>query len=140
LYEARNMAINWAISDSNISVWLYIDTDNNSNKLQFFSYPYSFTWLLITNVLWPDIKLLKTYDLQPGIEITSIALEKKWLFFFESITWNWSYYYWDSNNIRNNINIDGGEIKINLSYKWASIWSPLAWELIYYTNTNIVDY
>lgn len=138
LYEARNMAINWTSSGSNISVWIYMDAENNSNKLQFFSYPHYYTWAQIVNNLWTDIKLIKTYDLQPGINITNINWENNWLFFFESISWSWAYYYFDSNGTRNNI--VNKEIKINLSYKWAAIWSPLAWELIYYTNTNIVDY
>lgn len=140
LYEVRNMAINWAYSNSNISVWLYIDAEGNSNKLQFFSYPFLYTWAQITNILSPDIKLIKTYDLQPNINIIDIDWYTKGLFLFESITWNGLYYYWDSTGTRNNINIADNEIKINLSYKWAPIWSPLAWELIYYTNTNIVDY
>lgn len=137
LYEARNMAINGVSSGSNLSIWLYLDAQNNSNNLQFFSYPYSFSGTDISNEISSDIKLIKTYKLLPNINILDIDWKDNWLFFFESITGSGSYYYWE-NNTKNEIT--NNEIKINISYNGAVIWTSLFWELTYFTNTNIVDY
>lgn len=142
LYEARNMAINWIsnwISNWwNKSIWLYIDLEKSSNTLNFYLYPYFFTWAQITNTISSDIELLKTYTLIEGMQIKSIAWQNNWLFLFEAITWNWKYFYWDS--LWNKQNITNNEIQIDFSFKDAIIWSPLYWKLNYFTKTNIVDY
>ena len=138
LYEARNMAINWTSSGSNLSVWLYFDSsDSSKNSLSFLSYPYSFTWSQITNNIWWQVNLIKTIELQPWIEINTVNWEPNWLFFFEAINGKWKYYYWDSSWIRNDI--VSREIDLGFSYKNSS--SPnLKKEIKYYTETNIVDY
>ena len=137
LYEVRNMAINWISDVSNVSMWLYIDVENNPNLLQFYSYPYSFTWSQITNELNSNIKLVKSYELIDWMDIKSITWESKFLFFFDSITWDWKYFYFNESWRHDFI---WNEIEILFSYKGATIGSPLSWELKYFTKTNIVDY
>lgn len=138
LYEARNMAINGATETSNVSVWLYINIEDSKQEINFISYPHSYTWSQITNELWTEIMLIKKYKLLPDIDIVNIDSNNNALFFFESITWDWHYYTWDSS--WNKTEISAAEIDINVSYKWASLWTPLSWKLQYFTNTNIVDY
>lgn len=135
LYEARNLAINWTESGSNISVWLYFDK-SNWNELSFFSYPYTYTWAQITNILDDNIQLIKKYNLQPNVNITWINSQNNGLFFFDAITWYWKYYYFDGS--RQDFSWD--KINISFSYNNADPWSPLSWEVIYFTETNIVDY
>lgn len=137
LYEVRNMAINWISDVSNVSMWLYIDVKNNPNLLQFYSYPYSYTWSQITNELNSNIKLVKSYELIDWMDIKSIAWKSKFLFFFDAITWDWKYFYFNESWRHDFI---WNEIEILFSYKGATIGSPLSWELKYFTGTNIVDY
>jgi len=138
LYETRNMAVNWISDWTNKSIWLWIDLWVNDNVLKLYSYPFSFTWSQIINQETPDIKLIKTYSLTKWMGIKKIAWKDNILFYFDAITWNWKYFFWDSSWIRNDINLD--EIEINFSYKNALETSPLFWKLKYFTKTNIVDY
>jgi len=160
LYEARNMAINWfanwtnSSNESNRSVWLYIDILNNPSELQFFSYPHSYTWSEIINNPLSDtnINLIKKHTLIEWMKIKSIHWHDYWLFFYDAITWNWKYFYydlslnlWDTNLILEDNNLileefSETEIKIDFSFKGADEWSPLYWKIKYLTNTNIVDY
>jgi len=137
LYEVRNMAINWISNVSNVSMWLYIDVENNPNLLQFYSYPYTFTWSQITNELGSDIKLVKSYELIDWININSIDWQKKFLFIFDSISWDGKYYYFNESWKQKFV---WDEVEILFSYKNATIGSPLSWKLKYFTKTNIVDY
>jgi hypothetical protein len=44
LYEARNMAINGQSSNNqNVSVGVFLDSQNSKNKVIVFTYPFSFT-------------------------------------------------------------------------------------------------
>ena len=138
LYEARNMAINWMSNDYNRSVWLYVDVTNNPLQIQFISYPYTFTWSQITNIISSDIEIIKTYDLIKWMEIRSVNWKNNLLFYFNAITWEWSYFYWDSS--WNRLDIIDTEIEVDFSYKEALEWSPLYWKIKYFTKTNIVDY
>lgn len=135
LYEARNMAINWTQSGSNVSIWLYFNK-NESNKISFFSYPYTFTGAQITNNLNEDIKLIKEYNLEQNVNITWIDWKENGLFFFQAITWNWDYFYFKPSQNK----FENDEIKISFSYNNAEPWSILSWEITYFTKTNIVDY
>ena len=56
------------------------------------------------------------------------------MFYYESITWNWSFYKDETftNSISDNI------IEIDFSYKWAT--NNLKKTLDYYTKTYISDY
>lgn len=137
LYEARNMAINWISDWSNKSIWLYIDIDEK-DTLTFFSYPHTFTWSQITNQISSDIEFIKSYKLLEWMELRSIMWKNNWLFFFDAITWKWKYYYWD--DLWNRQIISDNKINIDFSFKNATPWSSLYWELIYFTKTNIVDY
>ena len=138
LYEARNMAINWTSSGSNLSIWLYFDSRKaHKGSIRFLSYPYTFTWSQIAREPWGQVNLLKTINLQTWIEINSIDAKSNWLFLFDAISWKGKYYYWDS--FWNKKEILTPEIKINFSYKNSD--SPnLKKEIIYYTKTNIADY
>jgi hypothetical protein len=139
LYEARNMALHWVVDASNVSVWLSFDTsDEYKDKIRFFSYPHSFSGAEIIPAISADIKLLKTYTLQPGMQIDSVNGQNNTLFFFESISGNGTYSYTDNLNLKQLITDD--IIKINYSFWWASAGTNLAWEIKYLTKTNIVDY
>ena len=139
LYDARNMAINWAIwenwlliSDKNLSVWVYFDIRDNK-KLKLIFYPYDVKEVDII-VSWSNIK---TYNLQKGIQIDNINWSDNLLFFFKSITWDVKYYKFDSYWVKREFSWN--EINMNVSYKWTS--SPnLKKKITYFTNTNIVDY
>lgn len=141
LYDARNMAINWISSGSNSSIWVYLDSANK-NKIQFLSYPYTFSWSSITPTISADIKLIKEVTLEQWIQIDKIWVtsldttwKSNWLFFFNSITWSWEFYTFSPNG---NIPDENAKIKIDISYMWSS--SPwLTQSLFYYTKTNIVD-
>lgn len=138
LYESRNMAVNWAIWNQwNVSIWVYFDTSSIlNNQIKVFSFPHDMDKLNILNTEWWNIRLIKTLTLKKWILIEKI--EDKWnlLFFFDSITWNLSYYnwvWWTRNNVTDDI------VSINFSFKWST--SPnLNKTINYYTNTNIIDY
>lgn len=138
LYESRNMAINWAIWNQwNVSIWVYFDTSSTlNNQIKVFSFPHDMDKLNILNSEWWDIRLLKTLTLKKWILIDKIEDKKNLLFFFDSITWELSYYNWISWT-RNNVTDD--IVSINFSFKWST--SPnLNKTINYYTNTNIIDY
>ncbi len=140
IYEARNLAINGLAddtTDSNVSVWLYIDTRDASNKImQYYSYdnlnpdflPSAFpaTW---------TVNLLKQKDLPNHIQFDSVASWSGALLFFQAITWSGSYYVDNGSFTR----VIDSEIDVNISYKWATT-PTLQWSIDYYTNTYIADY
>ena len=145
LYDARNMAINWTIgTDDNLSIGVYLDnSDINKNKLNIISYPYSYPdsthpidlpWGIDT-----DIKILKTHNLQKGVQIDGINWEDNMLFFFHAITWESKYYNWSLWSLSEFDTSLDSEINIDFSYKW-SISPNLISKITYFTNTNIVDY
>lgn len=142
LYNARNIAINWSSDNSwNTSIWIYLDTTPwNNTKIEYFSYPYSFSWSQIIPIEWWNIKKIKTIKFSGPVEINTVWWKDNLLFFFSSISWSWWYYYYNNNpipNTRHVLNLEN--IIINVSYKWTSaLW--LTKEIIYNTNTNIVDY
>ena len=125
LSESRNMAIHWVSSWSiNQSIWVYFDS-NNKNIIKIYSYDYN-------NRL--NRTKLKDIRIQTNIEVNKIWLNSTWLFFYESITWEWQFYEKldFTNHISDNI------INIEFSYKWAT--SNLIKTLEYYTKTYISDY
>jgi prepilin-type N-terminal cleavage/methylation domain-containing protein len=139
LYEWRNMAVNWSVQDSwNVSIWVYFDSrDTEKNKVKIFSYPHDIGILDINRVEWWSIKLLKTLVLKNGVEIDNIGWRDNLLFFYDSITWNLTYYNWGG-WLRNTVS---GEdiISINISYK-NSTSENLKRNIKYFTSTNIIDY
>lgn len=139
IYEARNMAINWFASDSNVSIGVAFDSQEEyRDVIRFFSYPHSFSGSQIQPVISDDIQLIKTYKLQPGIQIDSVADQKNALFFFWAISGIGEYSYRDATNIKQTFWQD--TIPISFSFWWAETWSPLAWQIQYLTKTNIIDY
>lgn len=138
LYESKNMAVNWAIwINWNVSIWVYFDTDLSwNNKIKVFSYPYNIQFSDIDKVEWWNVKLLKEYNLKNWVILNNIEWKNDILFLFESITWDLSYYTWES-NIRNTIEDD--IISLNFSYKWSDLVT-LNKTINYFTSTNIIDY
>jgi hypothetical protein len=128
------MAIYW-LDDwtSNKSVWIYFDKNSIKNSIKLYSYPYNFTWPK-NDFNSINVKLIKEIKLQPWIQIDKIWWKDNALFYFQAISWTWTYYYFAPNsNIFSNSKID-----IKFSYKnW---WSNLESKLEYYIKTNIVDY
>lgn len=138
LYEARNMAINWAVWTSwNVSIWVYFSTElSEFNEIKIFSYPYDMDTLNISFTESPEIKLIKTLKLRDWIKIDDVDWKTNLLFFYDSITWKITYYNWNS-GIKNQV--DKSIIPIKISYKWST--SPSLNKTInYFTNTNIIDY
>ena len=139
LYEARNMVLHGVAWDWNISVWIAFDTSvENKDKIRFYSYPHSYTGSQIVPAISGDIQLIKTYVLQPGMQIDAINSQNNALFFFESISWNGTYSYTDDFNAKQLITDD--ELDIVFSFWWADSGSNLAGKIKYFTKTNIVDY
>lgn len=137
LYESRNMAMNWAISNSwNVSIWVYFDS-LWKNEIKIFSYPHDIDNWKITYIIWKDgTELIKTLKLRKWIQIDSIEKLSNILFVFDAITWELNYYNWV--NWRRNTIIDD-EISINFSYKGSSS-KNLRRSIDYFTNTYIIDY
>jgi hypothetical protein len=132
------MAINWAVySTWNISIWVYFDNSDN-NKVKVFSYPFDIEQIDIDrNTSW-NINLVKEISIQNWVWIESIYGKNNFLFFFNSISWDLKYYYWDWLN-KVYINPVSENIDINISYKWSSSLN-LQRTLSYFTATNIIDY
>lgn len=138
LYESRNMAVNWAIwTEWNVSIWVYLEVLPDKNTyLKVFSYPHDIWEVNITNIEWWDVKLIKTVRLQKWVIIDNLEGRDNLLFFFNSITWNLTYYTWLWNE---KAKIDDNMISINISFKWSDL--PMLNKTInYYTETNIIDY
>lgn len=137
LYEGRNMATNgFSSGNTNQSIWLFFDTENNKWKITFLSFPYAATGsdIRFDN---PSAQVIKNRELEPWMQIDSIGGKKKVLFFFSAVYGEWHYYSWNSSNIREDITSD--EIPFIFSYKWS--WTgSLQSTLTYFTKTNIVDY
>jgi len=123
--ESRNLAIHWSNSWwINQSIWVYFDK-SNKNIIKIFSYDYDNK---------ANKSLLKEINIWKNIWIDNVSNNNKALFYFESITWSWSFYKDDTftDNIPDNV------IDINFSYKWAT--TSLKKTLKYYTKTYISDY
>lgn len=138
LSEARNFAINGVDYWSwNLSIWLYLDKD--SEKITFFSYPFSYTWSQITNSESWEIKKIKEIDLLQNIKVNSLSWStsyNNWLFFFEAISGKWKYLSFSPNSeITTNEN---WIISINISLWWATSWI-FTKTVDYYTKTNVVN-
>lgn len=138
LYEARNMAVNWAIWNNwNVSIWVYFDTNiYENNKIKVFSYPHNINNLDITYIEWWNVKLLKTLILKKWVQVDNIWGKTNLLFVFDSITWDLKYYNW-LQWLRTAVNED--IIDINFSFKGSSS-ENLNKTIKYFTSTNIIDY
>lgn len=137
LSEARNMAINWAVTNTwNISIWVYFDSSSNfsNNNIKIFSYPHNIDKININKEAWWNIHLIKTLQLKKWIIIDNIISKDNLLFFFESITWKLTYYTWEW---MNKIELEQDKIDITFSYKWST---NLNKTIEYFTNTNIMEY
>lgn len=144
-YEAKNMAVSWIkeikndtenYESENKAVWLYLTTQEWKNgKLVFYSYPYD-----VENdniVLWNEENIIKTNPLQEWIKINNLSNYWNLLFFFHSISWDLDIFTFNSENEK--IEILDEKIEIKFSYMNATT-SSLQKKLIYFRNTNIVDY
>lgn len=137
LHEARNMAINWVIwTNSNVSVWVYMESWISNNAINFFSYPYDIENMNISYNQNSEIKLLKSLQLDKWIQIDNISWKSNLLFYFSAITWSWYYYTWQWPS---RFNLNQEVLDINLSYKWSNS-DTLKRKLSYFTTTNITDY
>ncbi len=134
LYEARNLAVSGTASGSNLSVWLYINTDASTrHQLSFYGYPYES--IIIDPTLWI---LLETRPLPVGVEIRAIQWQDNALFLFEAISGSGSYIYLDSVGTPERFSED--ILSIAYAFSDADESSPLYTTLKYFTQTNIVDY
>ena len=138
LSESKNRAINWSIGSSwNVSIGVYFDSSaSEKDKIKVFSYPHDIENLNITNFEWGDIKLIKTLLLQKWVQIDNVEWKNNFLFFFNSIDGELTYYNWDW-PLKNIIVAD--KISINLSYMGASSGN-LQRTIKYFTSTNLIDY
>ncbi|NVP17095.1 type II secretion system protein [Candidatus Gracilibacteria bacterium] len=137
-YEARNMAVS-GIKDitGNRSIGLYFSNqDGSDDKIIFFSYPHNIDTNLINNIESSDVKIIKTNTIQDNINIDYLDGYDNLLFFFNSISGESSVYTFTSSG-KNIVNKD--KISIKFSYK-KSMSETLRKELIYYKDTNIIDY
>ena len=133
IYEARNMAIYWLDDwSSNKSVWVYFDKNNSKNSIKLYSYPYNYSWTK-NNFSSASVKLIKEIKLQPWIQIDKIWWKDKALFYFQSISWTWTYYY-------GNPLTEFSNTKIGIEFFYKNWWENLKSKIEYYTKTNIVDY
>ena len=134
IYEARNMAIYWLNQwSTNRSVWVYFDKNTLKNSIKLYSYPFDYTWPK-NDFTSSDVELIKEVKLQPWIQIDKVWGQNNALFYFQAISWTWTYYYFNpSSNLFSN-----AELNINISLKnW---WPNLSTKVTYFTKTNIVDY
>lgn len=137
LYEARNYAINWLNDNSkNKSVWLFFDA--SINQLKYYSYDYTLSWseIKIDDTI-PWISLFKTKTLNSDFYIEDILGENNTMFLFNSISWDWEYFYYDQFN--NRVPFSSNKIDVNVSYKHATS-SLLNRTISYFTDTYITDY
>ncbi len=139
LYNARNMAINWLDSSSwNVSVWVYFDNSNDkNNKISFFTYPYDLDINSEDLLETSSKKLLKEIDFYKIIKLNDVGSKDKFLFFFQAITWSWSYYYRDDTPWKKSFVGDSIDIKISINQSESSNSIK---EIKYITSTNIIDY
>ncbi len=139
LYNARNMAINWLDSSSwNVSVWVYFDnSDENKNKISFFSYPYDLDINSADLLSTDSKKLIKEIDFYKYIELNQVENKDKFLFLFQAISWSGYYYYRDSTPWKQSYTWDSIDIKISLK---QSDSANLSKKIRYITWTNIIDY
>lgn len=145
-YEARNMAINgYSSGITNQSIGIYFDGENSKDRIIYLSYPFSFTGSQISVTPTNDIKVIKEKTLPDGVQIDRIRWSsigstldtKKALFFYSAVFWIGSYYSIDAGWIKTPINEES--IELDFSYKWSSS-ENLKKSIIYYLQTNIVDY
>ncbi len=134
LTQARNSAVYGTASGSNLSFWLYMQSDPE-NKISLISYPFDVSEENI-RVVWTDIQA-QQLALQPGIVIDSLWWEKAILLFYRSVSGDVTAYNWDSDGLKQRLDTD--IIEIDISYKSARS-SNLRNTLTYYTKTYVTDY
>ncbi|NUJ98033.1 type II secretion system protein [Candidatus Gracilibacteria bacterium] len=138
IYEARNMAINgYNEGSGSISVGLFFDVDTTPNTITFFSFPYSYTG---TQIIPQDngiIKIIKKEEFPSGVQVKDIGGYKKGLLFFQAISGDGSYFYWENTPEKKEFEED--YIAIKIAYGDSSS-NNLSGIVKYYTPTNIVDY
>jgi len=137
-YESKNMSVSWIKDISwNRSIWLYFSNqDWEDDKIVFFSYPHNLDTNLINIIESSDVKIIKSKELQDNIKIDYLNWYDNILFFFNSISWITNVYSFTSTW---KIPVNNDSISIKFSYKKSSSES-LRKELIYYKDTNIIDY
>lgn len=137
-YEAKAMAVSWIKDISwNRSIALYFNINSpDDDKIVFFTYPHNIEEDFITNVESWNIKILKTKLIQDNIKIDYLNWKDNLLFFYDSITWSSKIYTFNSSW---KTEVLDNKISIKFSYK-KSLSDSLRKELIYFKNTNIIDY
>jgi len=126
LSESRNLAIHWTSSGwINQSIWVYFDK-NNKNIIKIFSYDYNDK---------THKYLLKEIKIQPNIWIEKVDSKNTALFYYDSVSWSWSFY--EKQDFTNPIS--ESVVKIDFSYK-NSTSDILQKSIEYYTKTYISDY
>lgn len=140
IYDARNLAINGIDSGSgNLSIGLYFDssTPESQKKIQYFSYPHTFSGSqVVPEDIW-GIEILKELDLSRWVTVSSVWGYSQFLIFFSTPNGVGEYYYWDTTSVKQSFT--GAVLPIQVSYMNAT--SPsLQREINYYTGWNIADY
>lgn len=138
LYEARNMAINGqSDNNKNVSVGVVFDIENEKNKVILLTYPYTFTGSEIGALETSEIKKIRTLDLPKWVQLEDVWGKKKALFFFQSISGQGKFWWWDTTGVKSEF--PAGDIEVKLSFKWSTE-TNLQKIIHYYTYTHIIDY
>lgn len=135
-YEAKNLAISWIVGeDSNSSIWLYVSKEEDfKNKLTFYKIPFDTEVNSINNL---NDYFYREIFLQKNIFIDELWWKENLLFYYSSIDWDLSIYEKSLDSLADYTLPE--TIDITLSY-WESDLDNLKKELIYFVDTNIIDY
>jgi len=134
LTQARNSAVYWTASGSNLSFGLYMNTGLET-QVSLISYPFDIEKSEITRS--HSTSVITNLVLEPWVIIDSVAWNDNILLFFEAVSWDVWLYTWNVDWIRETISDD--ILDINVSYK-ASSSSNLQNTMKYYTKTYVTDY
>lgn len=130
LYEARNMAINWTSSWSyNVDIWVLFEHD--ASEVVYYQREYS-------DDNSKNYNELKRVQLAQWVEITKVNWWASWFFWFDSVSWSWTYFENVPLPAVVNTTISSDKINIQMWFKWAETWL-LTWEVDYYTKTYVAD-
>jgi hypothetical protein len=120
----------------NMAVWLFLNTDEGKNsEVIFYAFPHDIDTSTI--VLPWNSSIIKTTKLQEWVRMNDLSGHKNLLFFFNAISWDLEIFTFSETWAKNEV-LDE-RIEIRFSYMDATS-SSLQRKIIYFRNTNIVDY
>lgn len=129
--ETRNLALGWYQKNGiNQSIAVFFDT-NNPNVIQWYSYDYSSSGIILSNE-----HLLKEKKLQSFVGVNFLSGKSNMMIYFSSIFAKPSLYYFES-GVRNEFL--ESEVNFEIAFRNAQAF-PLKRQLKYIKNTNVVDY